>query len=1521
MLGIVNGTTPDDTNADGDDSEWDTSTLMGTSGSVTLHTTWNETHFQLAWLGTDWGSSIEGADLFIYIDTIEGGSNRSKNWGGQHLLPIEADAAFILEDSSYFRLQRWDGTAWEDGEQSGISTYIGHSGNKNTEIAIPWQDIEAGENLTFLVWAQWQDDQNVWASFPTENPASDSGPEIFTHAYQVTNRSTPSNPADMLVIPENVVVNPGNGTSYKDPKALNVAIVFHQHQPYYKNKLTNTYEMPWVRVHAMTEYVDSPGILADYPDTKITYNLVPSFIEQLVDYHKERTLDIHTDWAQRPWPVDENGTLTGYPEMTELELHTLQFQMFWNSGWVYNVTSDDDVLGWLTPASETYSNLYGRTRHNLKPATIMDDELLPPQDLLDLVVLYHLFQFSPYYIQGEYAALEDPTTDGRPAHVNASLQALFTQRGGYTPEDLSLVLDLQHSHMANVLPMYSALAERGQVELTTTPYYHPIMPLLMKNGWTYEDGIRIDKQAWPDDVRNHLTTGMDLFEEELGFRPVGMWPSEQSVSPAMVTPVAEVGIEWMVTDELNLAESVMTDGSHPDTNDPAVLATPWNVTADDGTKIAVIFRDRVISDRIAFEYGTMTPTDAVSDFLGYLDGVRTELILDGKDPSEHLLTVALDGENWMFMSEFQHADGARPFMHEWYERLSSHPTVVTTTPGEFLEGNRTLPEIATIGEGSWIDGTLSTWAGEEEESLGWQRLIEARQALVDFAAENPDHSGLDAAWESLYIAEGSDWFWWYGLDQNSGYDENWDVLYKVHLSNIYRAVGLDLPPYLLDLWTAAASPSTPYGGVIEPMIDGIALPGEWDGAARYDASTVIGPNKLDIESFHLGFDASNIYVRVDLPDSVNTWQAHDSSWSPDLSLYFMQPNAVNFNEVETNFLTYYGNQVLGFPAKTMVSFDFDQLRADGKAKYNLFEARGKSGDMEQWVLSGTSILGGCAADDVYEFRIPWSELGLAPRYSTRVKVVTSQAESLAYGDGTEAEMAPPAPAEAVMPDLEEWVTLLDIDDATGDENGAGSYTYPLAADFDPGIGLWDITHLKVSQSSWNARFEVTMAEMTDFWSLSNGFSHQIVQIYVDKGDYMWGETDMLEGANAVVDPEWAWEVAISATGDPGAVKAVQAQSGETSAKGIEVHGDVTTKTITITVSKSVIGDDIPSYRFVIVVGSQDGFGPGKWRDVDAEAKTWRLGGGANPNPDDGIDYDPNVLDMVLEGDGQEAMLGSFDVGAKQPAVLTGIELPEVGQQVYGAAVEEVTATSAVIVWSTTVETNASVAVVFADQEPSDWDEVSVRTPAATGHATTLTGLEPGKDYWIRIRVMDGNQTLFEDLFLTTLSQIDDTPPEVLNLAVEVLEGGSLRVTWYTDEATTESIEVGGQTFTGDEVALRKNHDMTIDPSPELVALQTYTLTVTAVDASSNANSSGVVFSIAEEDAASSLPDTTPDTTPDSSGETSSGNEDGTSQREAGSQGLGDLLSQPGVQIFLMIGVLFVILAFVRSRKGGSSELW
>ena len=604
----------------------------------------------------------------------------------------------------------------------------------------------------------------------------------------------------------------------------------------------------------------------------------------------------------------------------------------------------------------------------------------------------------------------------------------------------------------------------------------------------------------------------------------------------------------------------------------------------------------------------------------------------------------------------------------------------------------------------------------------------------------------------------------------------------------------------------------------------------------------------------------------------------------------MQPNAINFNEVETNYRTYYGNTILGFPAKSMVSFNFGELWEDGRAKYDIFTAKGKMGDSERWNLAGQSVLGACAADEVFEFQIPLSEIGLAPRYSTRVKIVTSWSESPAYGDGTDVEIAPAAPAEMVMPDLEEWVTLLDVGDALGDENGDGDYIYPLAGDFAPGAGLFDITHLKISQSSWNARFELTFAEMTDYWGLANGFSHQIVQIYVDQGETSYGETEMLDGAYAQIHEDWAWEVAVSATGEPGAVKTVSASTGETSAKGIEVSSNKDEKTIVITVSKSIIGDEVPDYRFVIVAGSQDGFGTGKWRDVDAEAKTWRLGGGADPSTIDGQDYDPNIVDMVLDNEtDQAAMLGSYDVGAQTYAVLTGIELPAVAQQVFGVGVSSITSTSAIVSWSTTMADNGTVICGNNSFDTSD---------AALSHAIQVNQLEMGTAYNCTISV-EGADSI--EISFNTSTETDTTPPEVLNLAVDVLEGGSLWVTWYTSEESTESIEVSGQIFTGDTVALRKNHDMTIVPVPGLAALETHTLTVTVTDASGNSNTSTVEFTIAEEDANPNIPDvdTDPSLTQDDSDETAA---------------IGNVLGEPIVQIALLLVVLLLLMAFIRTRK-------
>ena len=619
---------------------------------------------------------------------------------------------------------------------------------------------------------------------------------------------------------------------------------------------------------------------------------------------------------------------------------------------------------------------------------------------------------------------------------------------------------------------------------------------------------------------------------------------------------------------------------------------------------------------------------------------------------------------------------------------------------------------------------------------------------------------------------------------------------------------------------------------------------------------------------------------------------------PDLAIYFMQPNAVNFNEVETNFRTYYGNQILGFPAKYMVAIDFDTVREDGRAKWNLFEAKGKSGDSEQWVLTSTSSLGDCAVDDVYEFVIPWADIGLAPRYTTRIKVVSSWAASLSYGDGEDMEIAPPAPAELVLPDLEEWVTLLELDDVVGDENGDGDYTYPLASDFatDNGGGLWDAKKVTVRQSAWNAQFIIEMDEMTDIWSLSNGFSHQIVQIYVDQGDTTYGETEMLTGANAEVHPDWAWEVAISGTGEPGAVQSVQAETGSTSARGIDVTGSVDDKTIIFTVSKDVIGSDVANYRYIIVIGSQDGFGTGKWRDVDATAKTWRLGGGADPADDDGIDYDPNIVDIILDGDGQQAMLSSYDVNGHVYAQLTGFEMPAIAQQIYGFKYVSSTANSAILEWSTTQAASGDLTCNEVGQTTvavmENWTSLDLTNTA------TVSGLSSGVEYECMVSIGEITSELVN---FTTASIIDTEAPELLNLAVEVLDDGRARISWYSSESATEEVSLDGVVIFTDEFATKKNHQYITT----ILADGTYGLIITGSDASGNSNSSLINFVVDIGDQVVDDGDNNAGTSPDNSAE----EEDSASSD----------ISSTTMQIAVLAIILLLVIAFIRVNRNDSSD--
>ena len=482
--------------------------------------------------------------------------------------------------------------------------------------------------------------------------------------------------------------------------------------------------------------------------------------------------------------------------------------------------------------------------------------------------------------------------------------------------------------------------------------------------------------------------------------------------------------------------------------------------------------------------------------------------------------------------------------------------------------------------------------------------------------------------------------------------------------------------------------------------------------------------------------------------------------------------------------------------------------------------------------------------------------------------------------------------------MEEWVTLLELDDVVGDENGDGDYTYPLASDFatDNGGGLWDAKKVTVRQSAWNAQFIIEMDEMTDIWGLANGFSHQIVQIYVDQGDTTYGETEMLTGANAEVHPDWAWEVAISGTGEPGAVQSVQAETGSTSARGIDVTGNVDDKTIIFTVSKDVIGSDVANYRYIIVIGSQDGFGTGKWRDVDATAKTWRLGGGADPADDDGIDYDPNIVDIILDGDGQQAMLSSYDVNGHVYAQLTGFEMPAIAQQIYGFKYVSSTADSAILEWSTTQAASGDLSCNEVGQTT-----VAVNQSWSSEELTntvTATGLTAGTEYECRVSIGD---ILSERVNFTTSTVIDTEAPELLNLAVEVLDDGRARISWYSSESATEQVSLDGVVIFTDEFATKKNHQYITT----ILADGTYALIITGSDASGNSNSSSINFVVDIGDQVVDNGDNNAGTSPDNSAE----EEDSASSD----------ISSTTMQIAVLAIILLLVIAFIRVNRNDSSD--
>jgi len=442
-------------------------------------------------------------------------------------------------------------------------------------------------------------------------------------------------------------------------------------------------------------------------------------------------------------------------------------------------------------------------------------------------------------------------------HDNPEVQAALAAAPEFTPAHRDDLLKLHDRLLAEVIPAYRALAERGQVELAESPYYHPILPLLIDiqsaRRARPEMSLPSEPFAAPDDARRHVERALARHERAFGRRPQGMWPAEGSVSPEAAEIFASAGVRWLATDE-----GVLWQSLPPEARTRAALYRPWSFATPSG-QVVLFFRDHELSDRIGFVYHHWRAEDAVADFLGRIRRIGEE----HRGTSVPVVSVILDGENcWEYYPE----DGG-PFLDALYTALENAPDIRTRTPSEVIADSSAIEPLAQLHSGSWINADFKIWIGHPEKNRAWDLLSRARRALVESSG---DGSRDSPAWESLSAAEGSDWFWWFGDDHYTADKAVFDRLFREHLHGAYERAGLASPGWLqvpiAQGGRRARSESQP-SGFIRPTLDGKRTQFyEWHAAAQHRLGAGGGSMHRGAglaEALYFGFDPRQLYVRLD----------------------------------------------------------------------------------------------------------------------------------------------------------------------------------------------------------------------------------------------------------------------------------------------------------------------------------------------------------------------------------------------------------------------------------------------------------------------------------------------------------------------------------------------------------------------------------------------------------------------------------------------------------------------------------
>jgi alpha-amylase/alpha-mannosidase (GH57 family) len=424
------------------------------------------------------------------------------------------------------------------------------------------------------------------------------------------------------------------------------------------------------------------------------------------------------------------------------------------------------------------------------PGAIM---YIDDQFIADILTWYHLAWMA------ETVRREDPRIRG-----------LQEKAAGFTVEDRRHLLSIIGELLEGLPQRYRDLAESGQVELSMTPFAHPIAPLLMDFGTAREslpDSPLPEAGGYPggtERVRWHIERGQATFQAHFGYAPNGCWPAEGAVSAGTLKLLGEHGFAWAATGEGVLGHSLGKAYAKYEGGPETSLCHPYRLE-EAGT--ACFFRDDELSDLIGFQYSDWHADDAVGDLIHRLEAID-RATTDQPDP---VVPIILDGENaWEHFPE-----NAYHFLSGLYRRLARHPGIELTTFGDALQGGVAVNHLPQLVAGSWVYGTLSTWIGDKDKNRGWDMLVAAKHAYDQAVADGLDGEALNAATEQLAICEGSDWFWWFGDYNPADVVRDFERLYRLHLSRLYRLIGMEPPEYLAHTF-AHGTGQPAHGGVMRP---------------------------------------------------------------------------------------------------------------------------------------------------------------------------------------------------------------------------------------------------------------------------------------------------------------------------------------------------------------------------------------------------------------------------------------------------------------------------------------------------------------------------------------------------------------------------------------------------------------------------------------------------------------------------------------------------------------------------------